>query len=140
MGELANCPKCNAIFVKTPLKMICQDCFKQEEMDFEKVYKFLRKRENRTALIDDVVEATDVDEDLILKFIRSGRIQLSNFPNLGYPCAKCGTNIREGKLCSHCESDIKSQVKQMEREESHKRDLELQQNKKTFYAYMPKNK
>ncbi|MED4454456.1 TIGR03826 family flagellar region protein [Metabacillus fastidiosus] len=138
MGELANCPKCNAIFVKTPLKTICQDCFKQEEADFEKVYKFLRKRENRTALIDDVVEATDVDEDLILKFIRSGRIQLSNFPNLGYPCAKCGTNIREGKLCSYCESDIKSQVEQLEREESHKRDLENHEKKKTFYAYMPK--
>lgn len=31
MGELANCPKCNALFLKTKLQTVCQACIKEEE-------------------------------------------------------------------------------------------------------------
>lgn len=30
MGELANCPKCNALFLKTKLQTVCQACIKEE--------------------------------------------------------------------------------------------------------------
>lgn len=44
MGELANCPKCGSLFVKTRLRSICDACYQEEEKAFETVYNFLRKR------------------------------------------------------------------------------------------------
>lgn len=116
MGELANCPVCDTLFVQTQFRSVCDKCHKEEEKKYEAVYAFLRKRENRKALLDEVVEGTGVSKDLILKFIRNGRIQLSSFPNLGYPCEKCGTLIRNDRLCGSCGNDIKKQLHQVEQE------------------------
>ncbi|BBU38277.1 TIGR03826 family flagellar region protein [Aeribacillus sp. FSL K6-1121] len=136
MGELANCPKCGSLFVKTRLRSICDACYQEEEKAFETVYNFLRKKENRRSTITEVVQKTGVEEDLILKFIHQGRIQLANFPNLGYPCSRCGTLIREGKLCVSCKKEIQSQIEQMEREEQFQEEKEKMQ---TYYAIQPKN-
>ncbi|MBS2970678.1 hypothetical protein J9317_18200 [Metabacillus sp. KIGAM252] len=137
MNDLANCPKCNALFVKTQFRTVCGDCYKIEEKQFETVYGFLRKRENRKARIAEVVSGTGVAEELILKFIRLGRLQLSNFPNLGYPCEKCGNMIREGKICSSCTKGLHDQLAQLQREEEHQR-LMTHEEKKTFYSFSPK--
>lgn len=136
MAELANCPQCGSLFVKTPGRSLCQACYRQEEKAFETVYRFLRKKENRSATLHVVVEETGVSEELILKFIRQGRIQLVNFPNLGYPCERCGKMIREGRLCFSCKKDIQSQIDQMEKEEKF---LEEKKKQQTYYALHPKN-
>ena len=88
MAELMNCPNCGSLFVKTNLRDVCETCYKEEEQAFETVYKFIRKRENRTATIYEASEGTGVDEELIFKFIKTGRLELAQFPNLGYPCEK----------------------------------------------------
>lgn len=116
MGELANCPKCGEIFVKTQFRDICQKCWKEEEIAFETVYQFIRKRENRAATIQQVVEATGVEEELIFKFIRTGRLILTQFTNLGYPCDKCGKLIREGKLCETCIEVLRKELQLHEAE------------------------
>lgn len=123
MAELANCPKCGEIYVVNSVRDICPKCYKQEEADYEKVYQFIRKKQNRTAQMDEVVEATGVERALIYKFIKKGRIKLTQFPNLGYPCAKCGTLIREGKLCIHCLSGIKKDLHAIEEEEERKKEI-----------------
>jgi flagellar operon protein (TIGR03826 family) len=138
MGELANCPKCNTLFVKTQFRTVCDACFKEEETAYETVYQFLRKRENRKALLHEVVEATDVSEELILKFIRNGRIQLSNFPNLGYPCEKCGESIREDRLCKNCKKNIHNQLHQMEQVEMISERNKETENKYTYYSQRTK--
>lgn len=137
MGELANCPKCNALFIQNQFRTVCEKCYKEEETAYEEVYKFLRKRENRKAQLDEVVEATDVSKELILKFIRQGRIQLMNFPNLGYPCEKCGKTIREDRLCEDCKSNIHKQIHQMEQEKMISERNE-ENRKTTFYSQSPK--
>lgn len=78
MDELANCPKCGALFVKNEYRDLCQNCWEEEEEKYKKVSHFIRKRENRTATIEEVMEATGVELGLILKFIKSGRIHNSN--------------------------------------------------------------
>jgi flagellar operon protein (TIGR03826 family) len=138
MGELANCPKCNALFVQTQFRSVCDACFKKEEKAYETVYQFLRKRENRKAMLHEVVEATGVEEDLVLKFIRSGRIQLSNFPNLGYPCAKCGKTIKEDKICGSCKQDIHKQLNQMEQVEKISERNKLKTSSYTYYSQRTK--
>ncbi|MRX72183.1 hypothetical protein GJU40_08465 [Bacillus lacus] len=139
MNNLENCPQCFQVFVKNNLQTVCNDCFQEEEQLFQRVYIFLKKRNNRSSTLSETSEATEVKEDLILKFIRQGRIQLSNFPNLGYPCEKCGTLIREGKLCCSCKSSLTNQIRQMEREEEHKKERNELSKSATFYANKPKS-
>jgi flagellar operon protein (TIGR03826 family) len=132
MGELMNCPKCGRLFVKNQFRDVCEQCYKEEEKLFEKVYAFLRKRENRTATMVQVVEATEVSESLIIKWIKAGRIKLVHFPNLGYPCEKCGKMIREGRICLECNKGLQKQLQQLEQEQQR-----LRGQKYTTY-YVPK--
>ncbi|WP_027409281.1 TIGR03826 family flagellar region protein [Anoxybacteroides tepidamans] len=127
--NLENCPNCGRLFVKNQFRDICDVCYREEEKQFEKVYNYIRKRENRMATMAQVVEATGVEERLIIKFIKSGRLQLANFPNLGYPCSRCGTLIREGKLCAQCTKDLNKQIERMQQEEEKKKE----QRQRTVY-------
>lgn len=115
MGELENCPLCDKLFVKS-LRDVCQDCLKEEEEQFQKVYQFVRKRENRTATIKEVEEGTGVKEKLITKFVKQGRISVHSFPNLGYPCESCGKIIREGRICGACKGNITTGLGRLESE------------------------
>ena len=123
MANLENCPKCGELYVVNSFRETCTNCWKKEEADFDKVYQFIRKKYNRTAKMAEVVEATGVKETLIYKFIKKGRIKLAQFPNLGYPCAKCGTEIRAGRLCSKCSADMKTGLRSLEAEEERKKAL-----------------
>ncbi|MGE8206888.1 TIGR03826 family flagellar region protein [Heyndrickxia sp. NPDC080065] len=126
MAELQNCPRCGTLYVRNSFRDVCEKCYKEEEKKYEIVYTFLKKQENRSATKDIVVEKTGVDEELIFKWIRKGRLQLTRFPNLGYPCAKCGTIIREGKLCTNCISTIQNDLEIHEKEKIRKEQIHNQ--------------
>jgi flagellar operon protein (TIGR03826 family) len=119
--SLENCPNCGSLFIKTKFRDICEGCYREEEKQFEKVYQFLRKRENRMATMAQVVEATGVKESLLMKFIKSGRLKIAQFPNLGYPCDRCGALIREGRLCANCSTDLNKQLEMLQKEEEMKK-------------------
>lgn len=134
MSELVNCPQCNKVFVKT-VRNICPDCYRKEEEAFRKVHRFLSKRENREATILEIVEATGVEEELIIKFIREKRLLTSRFPKLTYPCEKCGTEIVTGKLCKQCSEDILHEFKQHEKLEERKHEYRKNSNRiDTYYS------
>lgn len=130
MGELENCPKCGNLFMKTNLRDICQNCWKEEEKAYETVYTYMRKRENRAATIPQIEKATGVEEELILKFIKTGRLQVTNFPNLGYPCDRCGRIIQKGKLCESCAGNLRKDLEMYDYEEERKKEL----NRATYYS------
>lgn len=137
MGEVANCPRCNAIFYKG-IKSVCNECYQKEEEAFNTVYSFLKKKKNRTASINEVVAATDVEKDLVLKFVKEQRLRKGMFPNMMYPCQKCGTDINEGKLCSNCAEGIKKDLKrELDIEEVNKANS--QEGSMTYYS-VGKNK
>ncbi|WP_010676919.1 TIGR03826 family flagellar region protein [Bacillus timonensis] len=133
MAELMNCPNCGGLFVKTNIRDVCENCYKEESKAFEMVYKFIRRRENRTATIFETSEGTGVDEELIIKFIRTGRLQLAQFPNLGYPCQKCRTIIREGNLCIDCTKELRTELSTFEKEQERMKELK-ERNKSTYFA------
>ena len=134
MNELSNCQVCGDIFVKTPFKDVCHKCWKEEEKCYEIVYSYLRKRENRIATLQQVVDETEVREELILKFIRNGRLKLANFPNLGYPCERCNTLIKVGRMCSACTQEIAEELKRFEREEERRREIEEKDRRSTYLS------
>ena len=79
------------------------------------------------------LKLTDVSEELLLKFIKSGRIQVKQFPNLGYPCDKCGAIIQTGKLCESCATELRKEIDLHEKEEQRKEEL-LKQNQRTYLS------
>ena len=117
MADLANCPVCDKLYIKV-FRPYCDVCHREIEGNFSEVYGFLPKRENRSATMEEVHEGTGVDKELIIRFVREGRLHLAQFPNLGYPCEKCNTSIREGRLCKDCSEDLKSGLNQLQREKS----------------------
>lgn len=135
MAELANCARCDAVFVKTS-RDICTECYREEEQAFQKVYRFLSKRENREATIAEIVKATGVEEELIIKFIRNNRLQRSRFPKLAYPCERCGIDIVTGRFCEECSEKLISEFEAQEKlEERQSKQKEKRRKIDTYYSF-----
>lgn len=111
LNQLDNCPSCGKLFIKGQMK-ICKDCHKKVEEMYQRVYHFLMQQENRKATIHEVSEGTAVSVSQIKTFITQGRLQVDNFPNMGYPCERCGTLIKKGSMCEPCRSKLTNQLKQ----------------------------
>ncbi|WP_226037123.1 TIGR03826 family flagellar region protein [Aquibacillus saliphilus] len=140
MGELANCPNCNALFVQG-IRDICQDCYKIEEQAFRTVYDFIKQRKNRQATIAQIVEATEVDEELIMKFVKEKRLRASQFPNLTYPCEKCGKGINDGILCGSCSSELVNDLQTQEKiDQVSARNKQQEQSESHTYVSYHKNR
>lgn len=114
--QLKNCESCGAVFADA-VRTICRDCYYAEEEAFQKVYRFLVKKENREATITEISKATEVEEDLIIKFMRQNRLRASEFPKLSYPCERCGIEIVEGKLCEACKAEMLENLTMQEKNE-----------------------
>ncbi|MEL3960233.1 TIGR03826 family flagellar region protein [Lysinibacillus endophyticus] len=114
MAEVRNCPSCGEFFNYTGIRDICYKCAQNEEEMYQIVYRFLRKRENRAATIERIVEATGVSEELLHKWVRKNRLQPAVFPNLGYPCDNCGHLTTTGKLCTKCQNELKKDLRNFE--------------------------
>lgn len=131
---IANCPTCNALFNKTTFRLVCDACFREEEAQFEKVYQYIRKRVNRTATMAQVVEATEVEEGLIIRYVKSGKLRLAQFPNLGIPCEQCGQPINEGRLCKKCTENFSKELQTFEKEEERRLEMIDRSTKSTYYT------
>ncbi|HWL11995.1 MAG TPA: TIGR03826 family flagellar region protein [Ureibacillus sp.] len=114
MAELKNCPSCGDFFNFTGVRDVCHKCAQKEEELYETVYRFLRKRENRAATVERIVEATGVDQELLYKWVRKNRLHPTMFPNLGYPCDNCGHITNQGKLCQSCQDELKAELRTFE--------------------------
>ncbi len=110
MAELANCEYCDKVFAKIN-RSICPDCMKEEEKKYERVVQFLRIRKNRQATITEISEATEVEHEIILQFVKDKRLRRSQFPNLYTSCERCGEPVSSGVLCDKCKNDIKYDLK-----------------------------
>ncbi|KIL49910.1 TIGR03826 family flagellar region protein [Jeotgalibacillus soli] len=133
MGELRNCPTCNAVFSFNGLREVCSKCNQLEEDMFTTVYHFLRKRENRAATIERIVEVTGVTDKLLHKWVRKRRLQPAQFPGIGYPCDSCGTLINTAKLCKNCQESIKNDLELHESNEAFKEQMANSQ-KRTYLS------
>ncbi|MFS0575541.1 TIGR03826 family flagellar region protein [Sporosarcina sp. 179-K 3D1 HS] len=133
MAELRECPTCGEFFNYTGVRDVCAKCAMDEEKLYEVVYRFLRRRENRAATIERIVEATGVTESLLHKWVRKGRLQPALFPNLGYPCDNCGSLTNKGKLCDRCTADLKNELRTFEAAKEFREAVD-RHNKGTYHA------
>lgn len=126
--------------MKNAFRDVCEACFREEERQYDLVYNFIRKRENRTATMLQVTKATGVPETLIYKFIKHKRLQVSQFPNLGYPCDQCGELIQKGKLCETCQTSFNQQVNKLKEAENRKAEDLKNQQMRTYHTFDNKDR
>lgn len=139
LAEIRNCPSCGEFFNYTGIRDVCYKCSQKEEEMYQIVYRFLRKRENRAATVDRIVEATGVDKELLFKWVRKGRLHPAVFPNLGYPCDNCGRLTKKGKLCERCVTELKSDLRTFEAAKEFRESIEKSE-RLTYLADKEKNK
>lgn len=138
MAEIRNCPSCGEFFSYTGVRDVCYKCYLKEEEMYQIVYRFLRKRENRAATVDRIVEATGVERELLYKWVRKGRLHPAVFPNLGYPCDNCGRLTKKGKLCERCVEELKADLRTFEAAREFRENIK-KYDRATYLAEKEKN-
>lgn len=108
-NRLKNCSICGRLFLQVHTDH-CLDCYKKIERDFELVSGFLKEDENVLATIEVVKNATGVSLKQLTEFIREGRVFADDYPNLGYPCTRCGKLIKKQILCNSCFDEFATDV------------------------------
>lgn len=95
-----NCPRCGAIFNKN-LRNLCPSCIKEMDDMLNVCERYMWRHDKATT--EQLQQATGIPMDIILKFIKEDRkLRPKYYPNLTYPCEKCGRGIREARICVQC--------------------------------------
>ena len=105
---LANCTRCGKVFNQIT-RVICNDCFNQEEEDLKRVQHYLRDDPKANKTIEGVAEAYDLEESMIRKWILEKRLVMkSTSPDDVQKCESCGAPIMGGRLCRECQGKLTS--------------------------------
>ncbi|MDQ6422509.1 flagellar protein [Paenibacillus sp. LHD-117] len=115
--NLDNCPRCGKLFAKN-FRDVCPVCIRDIDKEYQLCADYLR--EFKGAMIGELSDQTGVSIKQITKFVREGRISMTNAPNLAYPCESCGMLIRENHICDNCRARLVKDTNQMRRSEASK--------------------
>ena len=105
---LINCKKCNRLFSSKDGSTLCSRCSDVIDDGFGRVREYIY--ENPTSSLKDVSHGTGVEADAILKWIREGKIILSDRSNISF-CERCGVAIDGGRYCGKCIKELSEGLK-----------------------------
>lgn len=110
MADVRNCKKCGRIFQYDGINKKCDRCRKGEEEDFARVKEYLY--DHPKATISEVAQETEVEEDLILRYLRQGRLEIvGEGGSLVLDCERCGRSIKTGRFCDQCTHEMTAELK-----------------------------
>ncbi|WP_157276700.1 flagellar protein [Paenibacillus sp. Soil766] len=107
---VANCPRCGKVYQRN-LRNQCMDCSTSIHDQLKNCVDFLRR--NYRSSNEQVCAATGVSDIQLQVWMKEGKLQLSDYPNLRYPCASCSEPIREHKLCVNCSTRITRDIRKL---------------------------
>lgn len=107
MADLRNCPECGRLFAYQG-RNLCRKCLEKEEDEYTVVRRYVR--DHAGASVFEVADATGVEEEKILQFLRDGRLQSKGFAEI-MECERCGRRISSGRLCDSCMGQLKNEIK-----------------------------
>ncbi|HHW23082.1 MAG TPA: flagellar operon protein YvyF [Clostridiaceae bacterium] len=114
MPEVMNCRRCRKIFMYSGTgPKICESCKKLEEEEFEKVRAFVREFPGATA--QEVSRETGVPTQLIYRFLKEGRLEVSESSPIALQCENCGVRIKSGRFCVQCSKKLATDMIRMGR-------------------------
>ena len=109
MSDLRNCSRCGRLFGYTG-RPVCSYCIEEEEDEFKKVKDYLY--DNPGSTVFEVSDATGVDEEKIMRFLKEERLQVSSEnPNMLLECENCGRPVNTGRFCQNCKEELKSSLR-----------------------------
>ncbi|MHB8171468.1 MAG: flagellar protein [Thermincolia bacterium] len=106
-----NCVKCGKLFMYVN-RNVCPDCVEKEEQDYNKVRDYLK--EHPGARVEEIGRETEVEEGLIMRFLREGRLITMAAPEL--ECLSCRAPILHGSLCEKCSKAVSHDIEVVQRE------------------------
>lgn len=117
----------------------CMTCGHTFLDDFGKVRKFLY--ENGPAKKEVISQNTGVSEEIIMQFLREGRIEAIEAAGNRLRCDRCGCVIRKGRICADCAKkdvenfsrDIKEYIANNPKEEPVDKDADKKNNPRMRY-------
>lgn len=107
--QLENCRNCGRLFLNGS-RNYCTECYEQIESQFKIVVDFLRNDQNWNTTLDKLAASTGVPMKRIQEFLRDGRIFAEDYPQLTYPCSKCGKPIKKQVVCDQCFEQLSSEI------------------------------
>ena len=107
--DIRNCRRCDRIYQYRGSRY-CPSCMLELDEIFVKVRDYIYDHPNATIL--EVSEALDVEENIILEFLREGRLELSS-PGLDYLCERCEKPITTGRFCNDCIQELDRSMKRV---------------------------
>lgn len=107
---VANCPRCGKVFQRN-LRNQCTTCSTSINDQLKNGLDFLRR--NYRSTNEQVCEAIGVSDLQLQVWMKEGKLQLSDYPNLNYQCASCAEPIRQHKLCVACSTRISRDIRQL---------------------------
>ncbi len=111
--DVRYCNRCKRLFQRTSNTVYCPACLIYFEECFDRVKKFIW--DNPSADFNKVVKGAEVEDKVLLEFIRSGRIEFTN-PDLGIPCEVCGSRIASGRYCAKCAGEVKDKLEKTKKD------------------------
>ncbi len=88
----------------------------KEEEDFEKVKEYLK--DNPRSSINTVSEETGVEKKIIIEFIKNDRLIAEDLEiDVTIKCQRCGKEIKHGKYCESCVSEMKDEIESLTKKE-----------------------
>ncbi len=108
ISSLKNCKKCNRVFSSIDGATLCSRCNDDVDDEFNRVREYIY--DNPSSSIKDVSNRTGVNSEAILKWIREGRIVLSDHANISF-CERCEVPIDGGRFCAKCIRELAEGLK-----------------------------
>ena len=119
--DLKNCKKCGRVHYG--YGDVCSYCFSRDEEMFQKIKAYLNEYPNSSAHV--VSEETGVSMMQIEKYLKEGRLEITDGMEGFLRCERCGKSIRTGRYCVDCEKNLVHDLKtayapkKVEKEEIH---------------------
>ena len=105
--DFKNCKRCGKIhYGRGP---ICKACEEKDEEVFQIVRTFLKENPNCPMTV--VSKETGVSVKVIERFLRDGRLEITEGIADYLRCLKCGQPIKVGKYCKECSNEVNKEMK-----------------------------
>lgn len=108
MPEIRYCKGCRKIFQYVSGPVLCPVCKKIDDEEYEKVRTFLRDFPG--ANMREVSDNTGVSPNKISRWLRDGRLEVSEDSPVALNCEKCGVRIRSGRFCVECSKGLAKEM------------------------------
>ncbi len=113
--DIRNCKLCGNLF-EYEGQPICPACNKKTEDKFADVKQYIY--DNPACTLAKVAEANEIPVQMIKKWVREERLQLSENSELKIHCEKCGAQILTGRFCKDCKKQMTNSLTEIFKDKS----------------------